>query len=98
MSDWEFGTEKEMHDAVHGTRKQKLTASRLGEYFGGFLGLLIVVGLCLWHFFEIDWPHPSPVRLVVGYCGSCVAGLFIGALVGKKLVSGDKNRVDRKSR
>ncbi len=30
MSDWKFGSDQEMHDAVHGTRKQSLTKTQLG--------------------------------------------------------------------
>lgn len=46
-----------MNEAVRSTRSQKMTAGRLGEYLGGFVGLSLAAGLCLVHFFAIDWPH-----------------------------------------
>ena len=88
MNDWEFGSDKEMSDAVRSTRCQKLTAGRMGEYAGGFAGLLLAAGFCLVHFFVIEWPHPSPLGLVMGYVSTCVALLFAGAAAGKKLFAG----------
>jgi WD40 repeat protein len=78
MSDWDFGNEKETQDAIRQSRRQPMTAARFGEYLGGFIGLSLAVGLVLLHFFTMDWPHPNPVGLVLGYVGTCGAALFAG--------------------
>lgn len=87
MSDWEFGSDKEVEDAVRSARRQPMTRARFGEYLGGFAGLLIAAGLVLIHFFSIAWPAPDPLNLVLGYLAVCATALFVGAQAGKRLLA-----------
>lgn len=89
-NEWELGSDKEMHDAVHGSRKQAMTRTRFGEYLGGTVGLLLGVAVSLIHFFTIQWPDPNPRSLLFLYGAMCIGGLFGGAAVGKKLLASAK--------
>ena len=42
---WEFGLDREMQETVSKTRKQPLSAKRLGEIIGGTIAVSVVVAV-----------------------------------------------------